>query len=161
MIEYIISGGQTGADVAGLQVAIDRNIKTGGWASHGYMQKPGPNPELLRDKYNLKEHKGGYKERTYENARVSDGTIRCAVDFYSPGEICTLNAIKKFNKPYFDVYLLNPVSIKEFTIWILRHQIKVLNVAGNTQGTRGIDIYTRTYRYLDRCIKDLMNRRDG
>ena len=153
MIEYIISGGQTGADVAGLDAALENKISIGGWACKGYLQKDGPNPELLRDKYGLKEHKGGYKDRTWENVKVSHGTIRCCVDFFSPGEICTMNAIKKFNKPWFDVYLPNPASHKDMLIWVLRYNIKVLNVAGNTQGTKDYDIYTRTYHYINRFLK--------
>lgn len=156
MIEYIISGGQTGADCAGLDAAIANKINIGGWAPAGYIQKDGPNPGLLRDKYGLKEHKGSYKERTYENVKVSSGTIRCAVDFFSPGEICTFNAIRKFNKPFFDVYLPNPASHKDLLIWVLRYNVKVLNVAGNTQGTRNFDIHTMTYNYLNEFLQFLM-----
>jgi hypothetical protein len=152
MIQYIISGGQTGADQAGLQVALDHSIKTGGWSAHGWLTKDGPNQELLQGRYNLKEHTGGYKQRTHENAKVSDGTIRCCVDFFSPGEICTLNGIKKFKKPHFDIYLPQPASHKDLLIWLLRYNIKVLNVAGNTQGTKGFDIYTMTYNYLDQFL---------
>lgn len=158
MIEYIISGGQEGADVAGLEVALKLGIKIGGWAPSGYIQKSGPNPDLLKGRYNLKEHKGGYKERTYENVKVSTGTIRCCVDFFSPGEICTLNAIKKFNKPHFDVYLPNAVSEEEFVIWILRYQIKILNVAGNCQSTKGFDIYNMTFDWLYRALQNLYRR---
>lgn len=158
MIKYIISGGQTGADQAGLEAAHQLGISTGGWAPRNYITKDGPNPTLLKDRYNLKEHSGEYKQRTYENAKVSDGTVRCAVDFWSPGEICTLNAIKKFNKPYFDVYLPNPASTEEFIIWLLRYQIKILNVAGNTQNTKGFDIFTMTYNYLLKSIKNLFER---
>jgi hypothetical protein len=158
MIDYVISGGQLGADVAGLDVAINLGIKIGGWAPHGWLQKEGPNPELLRDTYHLKEHKGGYKERTWENVKVSDGTIRCCVDFYSPGEICTMNAIRNFNKPHFDAYLKNPASVSEFAIWVLRYNIKILNVAGNTQHTKSLDIYTLTYNYLYRALNNLIER---
>lgn len=152
MIKYIISGGQTGADIAGLDAAIANKIAIGGWAPNGWQQKNGPNLEL-RDKYKLREHSGGYKERTWENIKVSTGTIRCCVDFYSPGEICTLNGIKKFNKPYFDVYLPNPASHKDLLIWVLRYNIQILNVAGNTQGTRDLDIYGMTFRYISRFLK--------
>ena len=156
MIEYIISGGQVGADQAGLEAAYLGNIKTGGWAPLNYETKTGPNPELLKDKYNLKEHKGGYKERTYENVRVSDGTIRCCVDFFTPGELCTFNAIRKFKKPHFDVYLPNPASHKDLLIWLLRYNIKVLNVAGNTQHTKSFDIYNMTLKYLFEFLQFLV-----
>jgi hypothetical protein len=158
MIEVILSGGQTGADQAGLEVARQTKITTGGWAPNGWLTKDGPNQELLQGKYNLREHKGGYKDRTYENVRVSDGTIRCAVDFYTPGEICTFNAIRKYNKPHFDVYLLNPPSEEEFVIWVLRYQIKILNVAGNTENTKGYKIYSMTFNWLYRALQNLYRR---
>ena len=157
MLTHIISGGQTGADQAGLEIAHRFRIPTGGWAPKGYITKDGPNIDL-KERFNLKEHRGGYKERTYENVRVSDGTIRCAVDFFTGGELCTLNAIREHNKPYFDAYLLNPASPEEFVIWILRHQIKVLNVAGNSQHTRSLDTHTLTYNYLYRAINNLIER---
>ncbi len=155
MIELIISGGQTGADIAGLEVGLTNNIRILGWAPKNFMMKDGPNPDLLKGKYGLQEHKGGYKERTYENVKCTDATIRCCVDFYSAGEICTLNAIKQFKKPHFDIYLLNPPSIQDFVIWILRHNIKRLNVAGNTQNKKGVDIFKLTYEYLHKSIRYL------
>lgn len=158
MIEVIISGGQTGADQAGLEVGKQLKLRTGGYAPKGWITKDGPNQELLQGRYNLREHKSGYKERTYENARVSDGTIRCAVDFFSPGELCTLNATKKHNKPHFDIYLPNPPAEEEFVIWIIRYQIKTLNVAGNTQHTKGFDIYSMTYNWLYRAMQNLYRR---
>lgn len=47
----------------------------------------------------------GYAARTRQNVRESDVTIAFAVDFKSPGEICTRNACKALNKPYIDIYL--------------------------------------------------------
>ena len=149
MIELVVSGGQTGADVGGLEAAYQCGIQTSGWAPPLYMTKDGPNEELLKGKYNLGEHgKKGYKPRTYSNVKMSQGTVRCAVDFYSPGEICTLNAIKHYKQTHFDIYLLNPPSIDSCIIWLLNNGITILNVAGNTQKTRDIDIYGLTYTYL-------------
>jgi hypothetical protein len=158
MITTIISGGQTGADQAGVEVGVQLQLRTGGYAPNGWITKDGPNQKVLQERYKLREHKHGYKERTYDNVRVSDGTIRCAVDFWSPGEICTLNAIKKYNKPYFDVYLPNPASAEEFVIWVIRYQIKVLNVAGNCQKTKGFDIFSMTFNWLRNALQNLYKR---
>ena len=49
MIKKIISGGQTGADRAGLDVAIKLSIPHGGWISKGRKTEDG----TLPDKYNL------------------------------------------------------------------------------------------------------------
>ena len=150
----IISGGQSGADQAGLEAGYINGIKTSGFAPPGYQTSVGPNPKLLRDKYGLKEHPiKGYKERTWANVEASHGTVRLCVDFWSAGEICTLNAIKRYNRPYFDVYLPNPISVFDFVSWLNRYKITIINVAGNTQNTRGYDIYTMTLNYLNEAIK--------
>jgi len=144
----IISGGQTGADVAGLEAARLLKISTGGWAPKNFLTSTGPNPTLLRNIYRLKESKYGYKIRTNQNVNDSDGTIRLCVDFFSPGEICTLDAINKYHKPHFDVYLLNPIHHQECVNWIFNNNIKILNIAGNSQGKRGYDIYTLAGNYI-------------
>jgi len=154
----IISGGQTGSDVAGLEVAHQLKLQTGGWAPKGYKTSIGPNPELLRDKYGLKESKYGYKIRTEQNVRDSDATIRLCVDFFSAGEICTLNAITKYGKPYFDVYLPNPINEQECVNWIINNNIKILNVAGNSQGKRGYDIYTLAGTYIYNVLEKVLRR---
>lgn len=155
MITLIVSGGQTGADQAALAVGQKLGIVIGGYAPAGYLTKDGPQPDLLKS-YNLIEHEGGYKQRTYRNVEITEGTLRCCVDFFSPGEICTLNAIKRYNKPYFDVYLPNPASHQDLLIWMLRHHIRKINVAGNIQNTKGFDIFSMTYRYLYEFIHYVM-----
>lgn len=155
LIEKVISGGQTGADQAGLYVAKKFGIETGGFAPKDFMTKEGTNKILLHRGYGLIESTGGYKQRTWENVESSDGTIRLAISFSSPGELCTYNAIKKYNKPWIDINLLNPLPIEEVIEWILLNDIKVLNVAGNTQGTAGHDIFKMSYRYLTEVFKFL------
>ena len=51
MIKKIISGGQTGADQAALDVAIKLNIPHGGWIQKGRKTEEGPLP----DQYLLQE----------------------------------------------------------------------------------------------------------
>ncbi len=150
----IISGGQTGADLAGLEVAYQNGIPTGGFAPKGWKTNKGPNI-LLRDKYHLKEHPMGYKERTWANVEASHATVRLCVDFWSAGEICTMNAIKYYNRPYFDVYLPSPAATFEFITWLNINNITTLNVAGNSQNTRGYDIYTMAFNYLNNVIKTI------
>ena len=51
MLKKIISGGQTGADRAGLDVAIKKGIPHGGWIPKGRKTEDG----TLPTKYNLSE----------------------------------------------------------------------------------------------------------
>ena len=48
MIEKIISGGQTGADQAALDVAVKYNIPYGGWIPRGRRTEAGPLPSRYR-----------------------------------------------------------------------------------------------------------------
>ena len=64
MLYKVISGGQTGADVAALDVAIELNIPHGGWIPKGRKTESGPLPA----KYQLQEMStGSYTRRTEQN----------------------------------------------------------------------------------------------
>lgn len=156
MITKIISGGQTGADQAGLRVAYDLGIPTGGWAPKGWITSVGPEPRLGTI-YGLQENdRKGYTARTYRNVKDSDGTIRLAIDFNSPGEICTLKAIRQYNKPYLDVNLLYPTPIQNASFWIKQNKIQILNIAGNSERFPNYNIFSLAYGYMSTLLKQLM-----
>ncbi len=72
MIKKIISGGQTGADQAGLDAAIKLDIPHGGWIPKGRLTENSPLP----DKYQLDEMPTiSYIDRTEQNVVDSDGTL--------------------------------------------------------------------------------------
>ena len=72
MINQIISGGQTGADRAALDVALKVGIPHGGWMPKGRKTEKGPLPEI----YKLREMPtDSYEARTEKNVRDSDGTL--------------------------------------------------------------------------------------
>jgi len=130
--QKVISGGQTGSDQAGLIAAARFGIATGGWMPHGFETNDGPNPELAQT-YGMQEHRGGYKERTGTNVSQSDGTIRIAGTFNSLGEKCTLTWLRRHDRPHIDVDMHNPQAVQEVVDWIVAHEIRVLNVAGNVR----------------------------
>ena len=53
LIKKIVSGGQTGVDIAALDVALELKITCGGWCPRGRISEVGRIP----DKYPLKETK--------------------------------------------------------------------------------------------------------
>jgi hypothetical protein len=132
MLEKVISGGQTGADQAGVRTARLFGIPTGGHLPPGFETLDGPRPEFA-ELYGMVEFPGGYRERTRENVRASDGTIRIASNWASPGEKCTATAIRDFRRPSIDVDIHDPVPVAQVVEWIRSNRIRVLNVAGNTQ----------------------------
>jgi len=159
MLELVMSGGQTGADQAGLRIAKQFGIPTGGWMPLDWQTGAGPRPDF-EQLYGMKcLHHGGYKERTEANVRLSNGTIRFAADFYSMGEKCTLNAINDNNKPYMDIDINNPVSTTIVAKWIREKNIKKLNIAGNTQpakpNAKAFKITEFTEQFLSELFTEL------
>jgi len=159
MIHTIISGGQYGADQAGLRVAIDLGLKTGGMVPKGWKTKFGPRPQL--QKLGLIEHPSSvsYVPRTKWNVKHSDATIRFAFNYNSAGEICTYKAIKQYNKPYFDIDLNDVISGENLYMidvvqFLIDNHVEVLNIAGNV-GKNKKDanrIYTLTRNLLINII---------
>jgi len=155
----IQSGGQTGVDISGLKAATFVGFNTGGWLPKGFKTLNGPKPEYI-SLYSMKEHEGGYKERTGANVRDSDLTLRLAVDFNSPGERCTLNWVNFHKKPHFDINLNKMIKCDDISshVGILAEKIiaanvKVLNIAGNcdkalTPSKYGHTIEEVAYFYL-------------
>ncbi len=147
MLEKVISGAQTGADRAGLDVAKKFGIPTGGTMPFGYKALDGCHPKF-REEYGIVMHtSSSYKPRTRKNVADSDGTIRLARDFNSRGEICTLNAINDYGKEKFDVDLSDPPPISDVIQWIEEKNIRTLNVAGNSEETSP-GTYAATTAYL-------------
>jgi hypothetical protein len=129
-IEKIVSGGQTGADRAALDFAIQHGIPHGGWCPHGRKAEDGP----IGGGYLLKETpSSNYLQRTEWNVRDSDDT---AVFSISPvltgGSKKTVDLAHKHHKPVIHIARDGgPASPAQALLrFIQNHKIKVLNVAG-------------------------------
>jgi len=156
----VISGGQNGADQAGIRAAKACGFETGGWLPQGCKTLDGPRPDLLTE-YGMKEHSSSlYPPRTEANVKDSCGTIRFARTFSSAGEKCTLRAIKWFNRPYLNVDINKPIDKQEVLSWLKEHDIKTLNIAGNSEETApGIGDFV--FKYLMGVFSDLKNGLDN
>jgi len=146
VIKKIISGGQSGADIGGLKAAKEFGIETCGTMPKGFITEDGNKPEYA-ELYNIKESSSPkYPPRTEKNVKDSDGTIRLAFNFQSAGERCTLKFIKKHNKPYFDIDVLNPPPIEDVVKWLQDNNIETLNIAGNAEKKcPGIEEFVKEY----------------
>lgn len=143
MLKKVISGGQTGADEAGLFAAKKYGLQTGGHVPKGFLTEKGSNTNLGTDYGLVETTTATYPPRTRLNAQNSDGTIRFAKNFNSAGEVCTLNAINEFNKPYINVHPNKPPTPEAIAQWIIDNNIETLNVAGNRESTaQGLFEYT-------------------
>lgn len=75
----VVSGGQCGADQAGISAAKFLNYETGGRCPKGFLTELGAEPWLAE--FGLKETSSpGYRSRTYANMVDSDGTL-----IFTPG----------------------------------------------------------------------------
>jgi hypothetical protein len=71
-VRRIVSGGQTGADRAALDWAIDNGIEHGGYCPSGRLAEDGP----VLARYLLTELTGaGYRQRTRRNVEAGDATL--------------------------------------------------------------------------------------
>lgn len=145
-IHTVISGGQEGADLGGLDAGRSIGVITGGTAPKGwrvctYEGDDGFNPRLAE--YGLVEATSpAYPVRTKFNVAQSDGTLLFGY-MGSRGSLLTLKTCDELGKPYLD----NP-SIAEFYSWAKEHSIGVLNVAGNRASPTNPEIYYLTYCFL-------------
>jgi predicted Rossmann-fold nucleotide-binding protein len=72
MLRKIISGGQTGADRAGLDFALETGLEHGGYVPSGRKAEDG----RIDERYNLVElSTDSYPARTRRNIEESDGTV--------------------------------------------------------------------------------------
>jgi hypothetical protein len=129
----VISGGQTGADRAGLEVAKQLGYETGGTVPRGYKTSKGPDPTLKE--FGVVEHSSDrYPPRTIKNVRDGDGTVWFGNKETSGGKL-TIGTARRMAKPL----IINPTA-EELRLWIMDHNISVLNVAGdretNSPGTQ-------------------------
>jgi Circularly permutated YpsA SLOG family len=138
MIEKIISGGQTGADLGGLKAAQKAGVKTGGIAPKGYKTENGSNPKLLTV-YGLGAAPNeDYKYRTMANVRASHATIIFSTNSKSRGTKLTIQTCEDTGKSF---VLINPFDndaaklVLEFikNIYLRYERRIIMNIAGNRE----------------------------
>lgn len=151
-IEKIISGGQTGADRAALDVAIEFAIPHGGWIPKGRKTEDG----ILLDKYQLQEMPtASYPKRTERNIIDSDGTLILSHSGLSGGSSLTLKIAKQHHRPRIHVDLNKTIEFEAAQLihsWIARHGIRVLNVAGS-RASKDPKIYDAAFKVLETVIQ--------
>ncbi|MFC1866537.1 YpsA SLOG family protein [Thermodesulfobacteriota bacterium] len=152
MILKIISGGQTGADQAALDAAIEMAIPHGGWVPKGRLTEDGP----LHEKYNLKEMPtDSYPERTEQNVIDSHGTLIISHGDLAGGSLYTQEMANKHNKPCLHIDL-NKTKAFDAAVkingWIYGYKIEVLNVAGSRASKD-----PKIYQAVKDILEDVIN----
>jgi len=136
----IVSGGQTGADRAALDAALEAGVPCGGWCPAGRRAEDGVIPE----RYPVSElPRAGYARRTRQNVLDSDATL--IVSFGPPenGSALTLRRCQQASKPHL-VIDANAGTVESAAADVLaflrRSHPKTLNVAG-PRASRQPEIY--------------------
>lgn len=126
----IVSGGQTGADRAALDAALNTGVACGGWCPKGRKAEDGPIPA----RYPLNEMPTpSYPARTRRNVLDSDATL--IVSFGPPdgGTALTVTCCRELDKPHLIIDAgQTDVSSAAGNVrdFVLQHGVRVLNVAG-------------------------------
>jgi len=131
-VERIVSGGQTGADRAGLDVALRQGIPHGGWCPKGRRSETGRIPA----KYRLKETpRPTYIKRTEWNVRDSDGTAIFTIRPDLRGVSWRAQEFaQQSDKPHIHIPLSGTYQpALDLLKFITAHKIRTLNVAGSRE----------------------------
>jgi hypothetical protein len=132
VIKKIISGGQTGADRAALDVAIRHGFPHGGWCPKGRLAEDGP----IGVQYCLAETESrSYPVRTRRNVRDSDATVIFTLGAaLTGGSLKTLKVARELGKPHVHIACAgcyqSAVSLQKF---VDSHGVRILNVAGSRE----------------------------
>ena len=131
----IVSGGQTGADRAGLAAAMASKMPIGGWVPRGRRAEDGTVPSVF---YGMREHpKSDYRARTRANVVDSDATLILTDRFpLSRGTALTARLASELGRPCKVVHVADPdAAAKKIADWM-----RELEERGNPGGGRGFRV---------------------
>jgi hypothetical protein len=127
MVEKIVSDGQTGADRAALDVALELNIPCGGWCPRGWRAEDG----RIDDRYPVQETPSSDdRVRTRFNVEESHRTLVITRGPVTGGMDLTINLARERGKPLLIIDLNqnpDPATVQK---WLKGEGIRIINVAG-------------------------------
>lgn len=141
----IISGAQTGADLAGLDAAKAVGFATGGTMPKGYKDLDGNKPHYA-DLYNIgTTATNAYPPRTKKNIADADATMILATNLNSAGTKLTIKLCKALHKPMLIIDLNDESDMAQIVGWL--KQYRTVNIAGNSEKSSP-GIYNTCYELL-------------
>ena len=156
MIKKIISGGQTGADRAALDVAIKLGIPYGGWIPKGRITEEGALPV----KYRMQEMPTeSCPKRTEQNVIDSDGTLIIARGKLTGGTDYTRQMTLKHKKQLLSIDLEQTNLYDAASLvasWIQMRRIEILNIGG-PRASNDQQIYSDVITILEQAIQILID----
>jgi len=147
-IKTIISGGQTGADRAAFDFALENNLEIGGFVPRGRRAEDG---RISADYPNLTETPArDYAVRTELNVQNSDATLIVSHGALAGGSLLTKKFAEKHQKPFFHADFSDSTveqSAAEARKWLASIKCTKLNIAGPRLSSDS-EIYEKTKRFL-------------
>jgi hypothetical protein len=131
MLEKIVSGGQTGADRAAWDVALERGLRIGGWVPHGRLAEDGRIPDRYPDL--LEADSAEPAVRTVRNVRDSDATLVVSHGALSGGSLLAFAEAVRRGVPVLHLdraALSRRDAVERLREWLRLVDPRVLNVAG-------------------------------
>jgi hypothetical protein len=153
----IISGGQTGADRAALDVAIDSGMDYGGAVPMGRKTENGPLAAKYRKMTELQSPQ--YAVRTKQNILTADGTLIFSYGNPSGGSGLTVRMAQQHDKPFLVVDLEMETAASAATLitaWLKKANPAVLNVAGPRESE-----HPGTYQKVFIILQKVLPRKRG
>jgi len=148
MIKKIISGGQTGADRAALDVALKFNIPHGGWITRGRKAENAP----LTGQYNLKVlSTSSHSVCIEKNIKDSDGILIFSRDNHTSKTKHIRQIVQQQKKHMLHIELNKTTTYNSSLLilsWIKQHNIMTLNVTGPKESEDN-KIYRDVFRILE------------
>ena len=152
VVTRIVSGGQTGADRAALDWAIDNGIEHGGWCPAGRRAEDG----VIDARYALTELASrDYLQRTRRNVEDSDGTLILNLGELEGGTLATLKFAERLKRPVLVIQAdATPTQacVRDVARWLRDRDIRTLNVAGPRESKRP-GTYAAVSAFLDRLAR--------
>lgn len=152
----IISGGQTGADRAALDFALENNIEIGGcipknrWAEDGRISDKYPNL--------IETETESPAERTELNVINSDATLILSHGEPNGGSLLTIEFAEKHQKPFLPIDFSNlslEKAIEKMKNWLDLMSVETLNIAGS-RASEDREIYEKTKYFLTKLFENIV-----
>lgn len=148
-VERIISGGQTGADRAALDVALALSLEYGGWCPRGGWAEDFPDPPGLLAAYPLLRETTDtdHETRTRRNVQDSDATLVLSLTDprSSPGTTLTLQTAEQLGRPHVAIRADRPALVGPWLAQLAPGS--TLNVAGPRE-SEDPGLYAAAYHAL-------------
>ncbi|MEN8184356.1 MAG: putative molybdenum carrier protein [Myxococcota bacterium] len=152
-VRRIVSGGQTGADRAALDVGLELGLDVGGWVPDGRRAEDGAVPA----RYPGLRETGSpdYALRTEWNVRDSDATLVLSHGPPAGGSALTLHCARRLGRPCLHLDLdaaARVAAVEKLREWLSEVSPETLNVAG-TRGSQDPRIHAAARSVLSSALR--------